>query len=82
MADEEEIVGPVEVEAWVIVDSSGNYAVGTSLDDACEAFEDSIGGSQPRRAVKLKLTVPLPGVPVLVGVVPADSAAGAQLKVE
>jgi hypothetical protein len=66
----------VQVEVWVIVDADGDYAVGSSMDDAGEAFDDNIGGHSPRRAVKVTLTVPKPKAVELVGTVPAEVEGG------
>jgi hypothetical protein len=59
---QEKIMEPesVEVEVWVIVDESGDTAIGTDSDAAIEAYEDSIGGNLPRRLMKVLLTVPVP----------------------
>jgi hypothetical protein len=70
-----------EVEVWVIVDADGDYRVGIDADGAAEAYDGDIGhdATRPTRLVKVVLTVPLPVVPVLTGVVPTDGEAVLQV---
>ena len=42
-----------EIEVWIVMDADGDYTVGTSESDACEAFDENLGGYGPRRVVKL-----------------------------
>lgn len=65
------------VEVWVIVDSEENYAVGTDEDGACTHYSEDIDADNayPTRRVKVLLTIPVPTVPTLTGVVPADGDA-------
>jgi hypothetical protein len=70
-----------ECEVWVMVDSDGDYACCICSDGAEEKYDSEIGGSKPRRMVKVVLSVPLPSVPTLIGAVPAEGEAGLSLAV-
>lgn len=65
-----------ELEVWIVVDEGGDYALGKDQEGACQAFEDEIGGDQPRRQVCVKLKVPAPKVIELTGEVPAEPEGG------
>lgn len=68
----------VEVEAWVLVDDTGDYAVGKAAELATEAYENEVQeltATSGYRMVKLTVTVPLPEVVELSGVVPSDGEA-------
>lgn len=65
-----------ELEVWVVVDESGDYVVAKDQGEAAELFENEVGGSEPRRQVKVTLRVPAPKVVELVGEVPAESNSG------
>lgn len=69
-----------EIEVWVIVDEDGEYAVATEQDAAEEAYDESVGGSDCRRAIKITLKVPLPKPIELRGEVPEEPVAGCELK--
>lgn len=71
----------VEVELWACVDASGDYGVGKDEEAACQAYEDDIGGTAPRRLVKLTVKVPAPAVVELTGEAPADAEAAGELRV-
>jgi len=60
----------VEVEIWVTVDEDGTHAVATSREDV-----DTSDLTGCTRLVRVKLVVPLPCVPTLTGVVPAEGDA-------
>lgn len=65
-----------ELEIWIVVDEGGDYAVGKDQDAACEAFDQEIGGTTPRRQVKVTLKVPAPVAIELTGEVPAEPTGG------
>lgn len=51
------------LEVVVLVDANGDYAVGTSAEDAANKYGDEIGavnGELGLRLVELTVTVPLP----------------------
>jgi hypothetical protein len=52
----------VEVECWVKVDSDGDYAVGASQSDCCDAFGEEYATDLPTRLVCVLLRVPTPRV--------------------
>ena len=67
-----------ECEIYVVIDQSGDYAVGNSADAAREKYEEDIGGlneCEGFRIVRMKVNVPLPEVVELTGTVPAQGAA-------
>lgn len=41
------------LEIWIVVDEGGDWVVAKDQDAACEAFEEEIGGTSPRRQVKV-----------------------------
>lgn len=66
------------VEFWVLVDSTGDYAVGKDADLAKEGYENDIqpvADAEGFRLVKVALTMPLPQVIEMTGTVPADGEA-------
>lgn len=68
----------VELMVWVVVDESGDYAVGVDGDQAAERYAEDIGGDQGTigiRRVKLTLTVPLPAPIQLTATVEAEETA-------
>ncbi len=66
----------VEVEIWVLVDENGNYAANTVEDELDQRYAEEIGSTDvATRRIKVKLTVPLPAVVELSGVVPVDDSA-------
>lgn len=71
----------VDVEAWIIVDENGEYAVGADLDTAGDAYADvSEGTATARRTVRLTVRVALPAtVTVDAGVVEAEDQ-GAEVR--
>jgi hypothetical protein len=65
----------IEVEVWVLVDASGDYAVAKDAAAAVEAYEGEVQAlteSGGHRLVKLTVKVPLPATVELVGEVPPD----------
>lgn len=48
------------LDIFVIVDSNGDYAIGMDVDSVYEAFDDQIGGQQPRRMFQLKVMAEMP----------------------
>jgi hypothetical protein len=50
----------VTCEIYLVINEDGDYEVGPDYDTAIDAFENSHGGSGPRRIVKLtaKITPP------------------------
>lgn len=76
-------MGTMEVELWVLVDSDGNYSVGSSEDDCNQRFEDEIGTVQGnRRLYSLLLTVPDPKPVTLRATLPAEPAETLTLNVQ
>jgi hypothetical protein len=49
-------------EVWMIVDDDGNYEVGADRSDAGERFDDNIGGTGPRRVVRIDVKITPPQV--------------------
>lgn len=65
-----------QVEVWVVVDAEGQYAVGVDAETARRAYANEIGALEETegfRLVKVGLTVPMPAVAELSGVVPVDA---------
>ncbi len=51
------------LEVWIVVDDAGDYATGTSADEATENYEanvQEVTNAMGIRTVCLNLTVPLP----------------------
>lgn len=73
----------VEVELAVLVDADGNYVASHDEAALLPQYDDEVGRSDdspvPYRIVRVKLTVSLPVVPTLTGVVPADGDATLQV---
>ena len=65
-----------ELEVWLVCDESGDYVVAKDQDEAAELFENEVGGTQARRQVCVKLTVPAPKPVVMAGTVPAEPDGG------
>lgn len=67
----------MELQLWVVFDASGEYVVSKECEsEAWELHAEDIGGSEPKRSIKVTLTVPVP-VPIsLKGTVPAESQEG------
>lgn len=68
----------VEVEVFVLVDNCGDYSAASTIERAKEAYESDVqqlSDSEGFRVVRVKLTVPLPEIPELTGVVPAEGQA-------
>ena len=59
----------VEAEVFLAINEDGGYEVGTDADEAGERLDEQHGGYH-RRIIKLVLTVPLPRVAEVVGVMP------------
>lgn len=54
-----------QAEVWVLVDSCGDTAVGSTADEAKEHYEENVqavGDCEGFRLVKVLVTVPLPEV--------------------
>jgi hypothetical protein len=49
-------------EIWLIVDEDGNYECSGDRSTADELFNDNIGGTGPRRVVKLTVQITPPQV--------------------
>lgn len=47
-------------EVFLVIDSNGDYTVGETYDVAVDAFDQSIGGHQARRVLKLVVHATLP----------------------
>lgn len=67
----------LEIEVWIVVDESGDYAIGKDEDEACERYTDDIGGGDnySKRRIKVSIQVPKPKVLELTGTVPAEAEA-------
>lgn len=69
---------PVETfpcEVWITVDADGDYAVHIrSAEDSIELFDSDIGGTKPRRTVKVTVHVPVPVVLECEVTAPSDPA--------
>lgn len=74
----------IEVEVWIAVNECGDVAIAGEQSEVVERFEENIGNVSEQEAiryVKMIVTVPLPTVPVLRGVVPVEGEAGLTLQV-
>ena len=71
----------LDVSIWLIIDSDGDYAVGTTEDEANEVFGDQIGGSLAHRVIKIKAKVTPPAVEEVEFNIP-DTAGTTQVEVE
>lgn len=74
----------VEVEILVMVDSEGQWEIGTDGDDLAQRWSDTVGDdvtADARRVVKIKVKVPKPTVVEIVGEVPAENGTVGELKV-
>ncbi len=58
------------IEAWVMVNSDGEYEVAGDEAVAQERFEENCSTEGGRRLIKITLKVPLPEVVEIEGVVP------------
>jgi hypothetical protein len=47
-------------EVWLVVDSYGDYEVGTTDESALELFADNIGATGPLALYRLSVSAPLP----------------------
>lgn len=61
-----------EIEVWVMVNESGEWEVGTSVDEVGERFSANCSTNESSRVVCLKLKVPAPVVLTLTGEVPEE----------
>lgn len=61
-----------DVELWVLVDEDGNHVAHHDVDQLADLYDEAIGGDagKARRVVKVTLSVPMPEVTELTGVVP------------
>jgi hypothetical protein len=66
----------VECEVWVMVDADGDYAVGSTNEETEERFDDEVGGTAPRRLVKITMRLPRPRAIELVVQVPDEHQGG------
>lgn len=69
---------PATVEIFCVVDSVGDYAVGSDADTARTAYEEniqSLDGSDGFRIVRVVLSVALPSIVSLTGTVPPQGDA-------
>lgn len=48
------------VTVYICIDYSGEFAVGTDEDTACEAYENEIGGMGARIVREVTLSIPIP----------------------
>lgn len=74
----------MEIEVFIVIDQDGDYGVGAGDSDAREAYENDHGELSEQdgfRTYRIKLTVPLPRVVTVSGVV-EDTETPATLKVE
>ena len=71
-----------EIEVWIVMDADADYAVGGTEDEAKEIFEDQVGGSGPRRIVKLKVRMAPPAVEEGPEIDIPDSAGTTQIEAE
>jgi hypothetical protein len=67
------------IEVWVVIDEDGDYAAGTTDEDAATKYRDEIGepdlGTKGMRRVKVTLTIPLPEPIELAATVAAEKTA-------
>jgi hypothetical protein len=49
-------------ELFIAIDSDGDYAFGTDVDEAITAYNDNIGGCLPLRVAKITVTMRPPVV--------------------
>jgi hypothetical protein len=52
----------VSIEIWIVMDADGDFAVDGDESVAKDLFDENIGGSGPRRIVKLKVLMSPPAV--------------------
>jgi hypothetical protein len=52
----------VSIEIWIVMDADGDFAVDGDEGVAKDLFDENIGGSGPRRIVKLKVLMSPPAV--------------------
>ena len=68
-----------DVELWVLVDADGRHVACELADGLLPHYDEAFGRDDanpvPHRIIRVVLTVPLPSVPTLTGVVPADGDA-------
>ncbi len=68
----------IDVEVWVLVDSNGDYAAGSSQEQAKEHYEHDVqpvADTDGFRLVKVTVSVPLPQTAELTGSVADDGPA-------
>lgn len=68
----------MQVEVWILVDESGDYALAKDEDSLSESYENDIqpvADAGATRRIKVLLTVPMPEAVTLTGVVPAEGEA-------
>ncbi len=70
-----------QVEMWAIVGIDGSYVVREERDVAEEAYEEDYNGTNPRRAIRIVLTVPIEEELVLQAVVPPQSVNDIKLEI-
>jgi hypothetical protein len=70
------------LEIYVLVDSDGNYSVGTDQDACQDKFEEDNGGHLPNRLIRIMLDTPLPEVTVLSGKVPPAATGDGSLTIQ
>jgi hypothetical protein len=51
---------PTSYDIFVILDSDGNYSVGTDIDEATTSFTDNIGGEGARSVYRITFIAPRP----------------------
>lgn len=72
----------VEIEVYVVIGADGQYSVGCDIDLAKEQYEsdiEEISQAEAIRIVRCVLSVPLPQITTLRGIVPADTTEGSLL---
>lgn len=63
-----------DFEVWILVDETGDYAVGEDANTAAERYADNIGnGAGAMRSVKVTLRIPLPKPIEVTAEIPAES---------
>ncbi len=67
----------MQVEVWVFVSETGEYAVGADEAQAADQFVEDVGDLAEigHRRIKVRLTVPVPETVTLTGEVPAEGDA-------